>query len=80
MDKAFITAILDFSNGTGAWGVTVRARLGALGRDVEATAFATDPVPPGGWKPLIKAAVINEAQQQLQTPVDTVIFPDLTIL
>ena len=82
-DKACIIEIVEFSNGmvANSWAMVVRARLGQMGLDVEAMAFAaTADGGPGGWKPLLRSAVIAAALEQQGDVVDLVVFPDLTSL
>lgn len=85
-EKAMVLTVTDFTNGTGVPGVTVRLKLMVLGKTFEATALSNEVNPAGGWKPLIKAAAILAAAVEFAgeevppDPIDTVIFPDFTVL
>ena len=78
-DKAHVlTAKLNRNNGV--WGMDVTAILAILGQVI--TASVTPPgdlsQPVGGWRPLIAAALEQAAIDQQATPIDEVVFTDLT--
>lgn len=82
-DKVMILRYTYFSDGTGALGITAECMLATLGKTYEATAYAVNVDPPGGWKPLLKSAAISQALQLFPDDVhavDSVVFPDLTVL
>jgi len=83
-DTAHVLRSTYFSNGTGQWGITVEVMLGELGQRFEAVAESPVQNPDGGWKPIIRAAIIARAAAEFgpgpEGVVDIVIFPDYSVL
>lgn len=81
-DKAFITKI-DFGNNDGPWAFYVDVLLivntGTMAR-VAVLSSPSSTHPAGGWKPLVRDAVVAAALDQFDVVVDEVIFPDFSTL
>lgn len=83
MPNAIIKSLSGISDGSGdGWDLRVNVAVsdGGSGVDLEVTARAATFMPNDGWKPLVRQAIIEAAQNQLHVDVDAVLAPDLTFL
>ena len=80
-DKAHIlTARL--KRNTGVWGMEITAFLAILGQVITAEVIPAGDTsqPVGGWRPLIAAAVAQAAIDQQATPIDEVVFKEVSLV